>query len=522
MNQPVEYLNSLFQSDENAARFRETFSDFFPALIYVYDLNSKQISYLNNKVSDLGGEDVSLKKDSLSALVFQADIDFVQNELQKIIFLKDKESHTFISRFNVTGESSRVFKNVGRVFQRDQEGTPLSLLCLAEDVTDRIKKEEEAVATRQLFSEAEKLLMYGTWSMDATGTDIKWTDGMFHILEYQREDVSDFSLHFFTQHILPEHIEDFNRTIEKAILDKKGFAIEYMVRTKTGREKFVYTKGEAIQDSEGNVKRIIGITRDITTNKNAEQGRERIIRELNKSNKELEEFAYVASHDLNEPVRKILTFCDRIRTKVGTSLDKDVVNYVERINASAQSMRALISNLLEFSRLTRVSESFGQCDLNTVLDEVMADQELRIEETATTFKVKSLPVIEAVSSEMRQLFNNLIGNALKFRKKSVAPVVTISCKRLNHKEKSAHFLPFDQVFYQINVEDNGIGFEPEYGEKIFEIFQQLHGKAEYSGTGIGLAICKKIIDNHEGIIYATSEPGTGSVFSIILPERQFH
>src|SRR5690606_15872168 len=154
--------------------------------------------------------------------------------------------------------------------------------------------------------------------------------------------------------------------------------------------------------------------------------------------------------------------------------------------------------------------------------EVMADQELRIEETSTTFKIKSLPVIDAVSSEMRQLFNNLIGNALKFRRKDVAPIVTISCKRLTHKEKSACFLPFDQVFYQIDVEDNGIGFEPEYGEKIFEIFQQLHGKAEYSGTGIGLAICKKIIDNHEGVIYATSEPGTGSVFSVILPERQFH
>src|SRR5690606_12389305 len=189
---------------------------------------------------------------------------------------------------------------------------------------------------------------------------------------------------------------------------------------------------------------------------------------------------------------------------------------------SAENMRALIDNLLEFSKITRGSRSYTKCDIHDILNEVISDQELKIEETGTLIKLKTLPVIEAVSSEMRQLFNNLVSNALKFRKKSESPVLTITCKRLNHREKSDHFLPFDQVFYQINVQDNGIGFESIYGEKIFEILQRLHGKAEYTGSGIGLSICKKIVDAHEGIICATSEPGVGSVFSVILPERQFH
>jgi signal transduction histidine kinase len=131
-----------------------------------------------------------------------------------------------------------------------------------------------------------------------------------------------------------------------------------------------------------------------------------------------------------------------------------------------------------------------------------------------------LPVIEAVPPELKQLFNNLIGNALKFRRKDAQPVIDISFTTLSHKEKSDLLLPFNRVFYEIKIQDNGIGFESVYAEKIFEIFQRLHGKTEYAGSGIGLAICKKIVDNHDGIIYAKSQPGQGSVFSVILPEKQ--
>jgi PAS domain S-box-containing protein len=383
-----------------------------------------------------------------------------------------------------------------------------------------MKKEEEALATRQVLDETEKLLSMGTWTWHPFSGQLEWTNGVFEILEYKRDEVPGDLQSFYKSHIVPEHLEAYENAFNGVQNDPKGFELEYVIRTKSGKEKFVFTKGEAIVEPDGGLKRVVGITRDITVKKNSEKARERIIRELNRSNKELEEFAYVASHDMHEPIRKILTFSERIKTKHSSQLGEEGNMYLSRINVAADNMRTLIDNLLEFSRVSKGNRSFTTCDLNKVMKDVISDLELRIEETSTEIKVKSLPIVQCVVPEMRQLFNNLIGNALKFQRKDVPPVITISCRKLTHKEKSDHLLPFDQIFYQINIQDNGIGFEPKYGEKIFEIFQRLHGKTEYSGSGIGLAICKKIVDNHEGIIFANGEPGEGSVFSVILPESQ--
>jgi PAS domain S-box-containing protein len=524
MNRPTQYVNSQFQSDENAVRFQETFSDFFPAIIFVYDVTCKRITYLNNKVADLLGytlEDFDNAEDPLSTLVFKEDLALAMNEIQKMMFLKDRESHSFVLRLNHFTESFRSFKNVGRVFRRDDDGNPVSLICIAEDITEQLRMEEEAMATRQLFDETEKLLHMGTWSWSPFTNVLEWTDGIYSVLEYDRADVKEDLISFFNRHIASEHTGTFENYLQEATQQHKAMEVEFVVRTKSGKEKIIYVKGEVIFDASNDLKRIIGIARDITVKKNSEKARERIIRDLNRSNKELEEFAYVASHDMHEPIRKILTFCERIKTRHMGGLGEEGAIYIERISSSADNMRALIDNLLEFSRVTKSSRSFATCDLNDIIKNVLSDQELRIEETSTEVRIKSLPVVQCVAPEMRQLFNNLIGNALKFQRKGVPPVISISCKTLGHKEKSEHLLPFDQTYYQVNVQDNGIGFEPRYGEKIFEIFQRLHGKAEYSGTGIGLAICKKIVENHEGIIFATGEPGEGSVFSIILPESQF-
>jgi light-regulated signal transduction histidine kinase (bacteriophytochrome) len=340
-------------------------------------------------------------------------------------------------------------------------------------------------------------------------------------LEYDRTEVREDLMTFFNYHIISGHTCTFQDYVREASRQRESLEVEFIVRTKFGKEKVICVKGEGIFGPNGDLKRVIGIARHIPVKKNSEKARERIIRDLNRSNKELEEFAYVASHDMHEPIRKILTFCERIKTRHHEGLGEEGSMYLDRISSSAVNMRALIDNLLEFSRVTRGSRSFIECDLSKVISSVLSDQELRIEETSTDVRVESLPELQCVVPEMRQLFNNLIGNALKFQRRDVPAIISISSSKLSHKEKSEHLLPFDQTFYQINIEDNGIGFEPRYGDKIFEIFQRLHGKAEYSGTGIGLAICKKIVENHEGIIFATGEPAKGSVFSIILPERQY-
>jgi signal transduction histidine kinase len=161
-----------------------------------------------------------------------------------------------------------------------------------------------------------------------------------------------------------------------------------------------------------------------------------------------------------------------------------------------------------------------QVDLNAIIKEVQTDLELKIEETSATLQIDALPVIEAIPSQMKQLFDNLLNNSIKFRKTDIHPIITIRCLRLSRRQKELHRLDTANTWYKIDFSDNGIGFEPEYKQRIFQIFQRLHGKTEYPGSGIGLAICKKIIDQHKGLIYATGEPDNGATFTIILPEHQ--
>jgi light-regulated signal transduction histidine kinase (bacteriophytochrome) len=244
------------------------------------------------------------------------------------------------------------------------------------------------------------------------------------------------------------------------------------------------------------------------------------VRELDRSNKELEEFAYIASHDLQEPLRKITSFSERLKEKLPPNLEPDVQLYLNRMLAATDNMRTLIDNLLEFSRTSRVSEPFVRTDLNNIIFEVKADLELKIEETGTIIKSDDLPVIDAIPMQMRQLFTNLFTNAIKFKQADGHPQIDIFSSQLTDEEVESNHLNTQKKYYKIIVKDHGIGFDQQYSMKIFQIFQRLHGKAEYPGSGIGLAICKKIVENHNGRIYAESETGKGAEFIAILPESQ--
>jgi light-regulated signal transduction histidine kinase (bacteriophytochrome) len=213
-------------------------------------------------------------------------------------------------------------------------------------------------------------------------------------------------------------------------------------------------------------------------------------------------------------------FIERLETKYKSELGADGKLYLTRISASVENMRHLIDTLLEFSRTARSNQPFLQVDLNKILKEVQTDLELKIEETVTTIHTEVLPVIEAIPSQMKQLFDNLLNNSIKFRKPNVDPVINIRCLRLSRRQKEQHHLDTGNTWFKIDFTDNGIGFEPEFNARIFQIFQRLHGKTEYPGSGIGLAICKKIIDQHKGLIYATGESDNGATFTIILPEHQ--
>lgn len=245
--------------------------------------------------------------------------------------------------------------------------------------------------------------------------------------------------------------------------------------------------------------------------------------ELKSMNENLESFAYVASHDLNEPLRKIRTFGDLISEELKQDLpDQEVVtHHIERMKKSASRMQQLITDLLSYSRVTRPIETFEKVALHEIINAVSNDLRFTIDQLDAEIKTENLPILEANPSQMHQLFQNLISNALKFHKKGVPPKVVISATVVTGKEvtkEGVNLLP-EKKYWKINVSDNGIGFNNQYLDKIFLIFQRLHGRSEYEGTGIGLSICKKICEQHKGDLFATGKEGEGATFSIYLPKE---
>jgi light-regulated signal transduction histidine kinase (bacteriophytochrome) len=290
--------------------------------------------------------------------------------------------------------------------------------------------------------------------------------------------------------------------------------------TPANKVKIISASGRVLKDEHGNVVKMVGSVLDITGQKQIETDLKKTVAELYRSNKELEEFAYVASHDLHEPLRKITTFSEKLFDECNHLLTEEGRHYLDRIKYSADNMTKLIDNLLEFSLLNQYSDPYGQESLNTVLKEVLEDLDLLIEETGATLQVGGLPELECSHSQMKQLFANLINNAIKFRKNDVPVVVKISSEVLNDEEKAALYLNPTVKYYKIVLSDNGIGFKQEYADVIFQIFKRLYGRSTYAGSGIGLAICKKICDHHKGVIFAEGEPSVGAKFIVVLPEKQ--
>ena len=232
--------------------------------------------------------------------------------------------------------------------------------------------------------------------------------------------------------------------------------------------------------------------------------------ELERSNQELENFAYIASHDLREPLRKIQIFGDRLQKKYSHLLDNRGLDYLARMQSSSARMQAFIEDLLAYSRLSRNVNTFQTIDLTETMQDIREDIKYQIQESGAKISYNELPILEANPTQMGQLFQNLLSNAIKFQPPNATPIITITSQcRTDH-------------FVEIRVSDNGIGFDPEHAERIFGMFQRLHGRSAYEGTGIGLAICRKIVEQHQGTITAVSQPNRGTTFIITLPTTQNH
>lgn len=268
-------------------------------------------------------------------------------------------------------------------------------------------------------------------------------------------------------------------------------------------------------DEDGNVVLVAGISRDITRHRIAELRTERMTERLEESNRDLLEFAQVASHDLREPLRKVAAFSERIERRLGDDLDDRVQDYMERMNSAVGRMQGLIDDLLTFSRVNTKVADMAMTPLDDIVQATLCDLEIAIAEAGAVVDVGDLPTIPVDASQIGQLFQNLIANAIKFRRSGSAPRVTIE----------ARFVPSvfglssggDADAYEITVRDNGIGFDQQYAAKIFAPFQRLHGRAEYEGSGVGLSVCRRIVERHQGRIWAEGGEGTGAAFTFRLP-----
>jgi light-regulated signal transduction histidine kinase (bacteriophytochrome) len=238
--------------------------------------------------------------------------------------------------------------------------------------------------------------------------------------------------------------------------------------------------------------------------------------ELQRSNRELEEFAFVASHDLQEPLRKIRAFGDRLQQKYSAQLGDTGSDYVLRMQSASERMSALIDDLLSFSRVTTKQRPFVSVNLNEVMHRVIDDLDYSIEETNAQLHIDPLPTIDVDATQIAQVFLNLIANSLKFHLRDTRPIITVTCEM----NVTPPVVDDIRTWCCLRFSDQGIGFDAQYVERIFSLFQRLHGRGEYSGTGIGLALCRKIVERHGGTITAQSEPGEGAIFTIYLPTTQ--
>ncbi|HZV05107.1 MAG TPA: ATP-binding protein [Gemmataceae bacterium] len=358
---------------------------------------------------------------------------------------------------------------------------------------------------------------YAIYLLDPQGHVLSWNAGGERIKGYTAAEIIG---QHFSRFYPAEVVEQGWPQHELEVAEREGrFEDEGWRVRKDGRRFWAYVVITSWKDAAGNLKGFLKITRDLTDRKEAEEALraseeqlKALAQRLQRSNRELEQFASVAAHDLQEPLRKIEAFGDRLRAKCGDQLGEQGKDYLERMQGSAVRMRRLINDLLAFSRVTTKAKPFEPVDLSEIAQETLADLEGSIQQTKGRVEIGELSSVEADPLQMHQLLQNLIGNGLKFHKPEEPPVVKVT-SRLVHEPGRAHFC-------EITVEDNGIGFEEQYLDRIFQVFQRLHGRQEYEGTGIGLAICRKIVERHGGVITARSQPGRGAAFIVRLPIEQ--
>jgi hypothetical protein len=391
----------------------------------------------------------------------------------------------------------------------------ISFMKINNDLYVLRKSNEDLIIYTESIKHAEVIGEFCTKQLDLETNSISYSDNLYTLLGCEPQSFEPTNEHFLKfvhpddRHIVEEDLERINRK-------ENTLPISYRIIHNDGELRFFRSTGKFITDN-GNIKTYIGIIKDITQLHLINIKLEERNQDLERSISELESFNRVASHDLQEPLRKIQTFISRISEKESLNMSEAGKAYFEKILKSANQMRTLIDDLLLFSRANKTEKVFESADLTYLLEKSIQELSFEIEEKKAVIYTAQLPVLNVIPFQIQQLFINLIGNSLKYSKQGISPEIRIDCSNASSDDYPSLRMNNQVKYYKISVTDNGLGFEQQYAESIFLLFHRLHNKTEYPGSGIGLSICKKIVENHNGFIIAEGKPGIGSVFTFFLP-----
>ena len=375
------------------------------------------------------------------------------------------------------------------------------------DVTEKHAIINKLKENEALSKQAQALTHTGNWTWLVDSNEILWSDEMYRIygLEPQSEKIT---FERFAGFIHPEdqdrRVAEINKALETRVVE------DYIMRivNPDGKEKVLRGRGQVLV-KDNRVTAMIGTCQDITTEFRLTRELESKNEALLRKNKELEAFNFIASHDLQEPLRKIQVYSKRVGMEGAGKVPETILNYFDKISTASNQMQKMIEDFLLFSQAMEGDLPSESIDLKKLLEEVKKDLAGKIEKSNTTIEISDLPRIRGVPVNVKLVFKELISNAIKFRKKRTPLEITIASERITGED--------GKTYNRITVKDNGIGFESKYATRIFDLFQRLHSKDEYSGSGIGLALCKKIVEDHHGWIEAESKKEIGSEFEVHFP-----
>lgn len=362
---------------------------------------------------------------------------------------------------------------------------------------------------------AEIVGEYGTWFLNLGNNKYTFSQNEYRLLG-EEPYAFEASFEEFVKYIHPEDVQYVQDIASNMVTQDLLIPFTYRIIRKDGQVRYFRGNGKSVINKSGD-KILIGTTTDVTEQVKAQKLVEDRNRELETSNKELQAFNYVASHDLQEPLRKIQTFISRLIESDLQSISSNGQQYLQKIQVSTERMRSLIDDLLQFSRTNKSEKVFEKVDFNELLENSKQELAQVIETKKAIITHEKLPETEAIPFQIQQLFTNLINNSIKYSKETSAPEINITNTIVDAINEPQLPKNDNTKYYKITFKDNGIGFDNEYAEKIFVLFNRLHNKDEFTGTGIGLSICKKIVENHKGYIFADGKLNEGATFTIFIP-----